>query len=1162
MSRRVNRRLCATALPALFLGFGCQSPGGQAPETPLPARSNPADPPTPKQGNPKLAHVLFELGRQTPAEAAATADLYGLRLRDGRVTVVLQPLLGRDSSSIDRAWIATTGAQVTGSTRDVLRVDVPVDRLAQLAAGPTIRAVRTPYRAKHGAVTSQGVALTGANGLQSTGTTGAGVKVAIVDLGFTSLTSAISAGELPAYLSDSTHGVSFDGTSLQTSTVHGTGVAEVVHDMAPDAELYAYKIGDDIDLSNAVDVAISRGVQAINHSVGWVNASFYDGTGPLHDIVARARANDILWANAAGNDARSHWTGSWSDPDGDGWLNFADGTEDIVLAGSTGTAQTFLNWDDYPASSNDYDFYLYDKNGFIAARSEGFQTGTQEPSEALAANLNSTKAPYRLRVRRYSASGTSRFHVFSFNHDFSTNAVAVSSLMDPAPSAAAVAVGAMSVGAWDTTMAIESFSSQGPTSDGRVKPELTGPDGNASFIYGSFFGTSSASPHVAGMTALLRELHPTFDVPSIQALLEAEAADLGASGKDNVFGAGKLRAPAAGIGCTSDADCGDGNACNGVETCDLEAGACAAGPPLMCNDGNPCTADACDAAIGCTAAPVADGTGCSDGNACNGGETCQAGSCAAGTPLSCSDGDACNGVESCDPSTGCVAGTPVVCSDGNPCNGVESCQAGSCAAGTPLSCSDGDACNGVESCDPSAGCVAGTPVVCSDGNPCNGVESCQAGSCAAGAPPVCSDGDACNGVESCDPSAGCVTGTPVVCNDGNVCTADACDPTSGACSTAALADGTACSDGDACNGTESCQAGSCTPGAALSCSDGDVCNGAETCSPSTGCVAGDPLACDTGSECLAPSCDPTNGCASTPVAAGTPCGAGTGTCEAGACETGPRLSRGTVGGVGSGGWAEVVLAKTYRSPVVIATPNYNNATQPGVVRLRSAAGNRFEVRVDTTNATPIVGVSVHYLVVEEGTYTVAAHGVKLEAKKFTSTVTDRKGSWSGESRTYGQSYTSPVVLGQVMTYNDARFSVFWSRGSSTGSPPSASTLRVGKHVGEDLMTTRANETIGYLVVEAGSGAVDGIRYAAALGADTVRGTGNAPPYSYGLGGSVPFSVGVASQAAMDGNEGSWAILYGPAPVSSTNLSLAAEEDNAFDSERSHTTEQVAYIVFE
>ena len=57
-------------------------------------------------------------------------------------------------------------------------------------------------------------------------------------------------------------------------------------------------------------------------------------------------------------------------------------------------------------------------------------------------------------------------------------------------------------------------------------------------------------------------------------------------------------------------------------------------------------------------------------------------------------------------------------------------------------------------------------------------------------------------------------------------------------------------------------------------------------------------------------------------------------------------------------------------------------------------------------------------------------------------------------------------------------------------------------------------------------------------------------------------MAVLTQAAMDGNNGGWAMLYGASPVSANSVSLAVDEDQVRDSERNHTTEEVGYIVFE
>ncbi len=58
--------------------------------------------------------------------------------------------------------------------------------------------------------------------------------------------------------------------------------------------------------------------------------------------------------------------------------------------------------------------------------------------------------------------------------------------------------------------------------------------------------------------------------------------------------------------CVLDAagtSCSDASVCTSVETCN-GAGTCNAGSVLACDDGDPCTTDACDAVLGCTAPAV------------------------------------------------------------------------------------------------------------------------------------------------------------------------------------------------------------------------------------------------------------------------------------------------------------------------------------------------------------------------------------------------------------------------------------------------------------------------------------------------------------------------------------------------------------------------------
>ena len=258
-------------------------------------------------------------------------------------------------------------------------------------------------------------------------------------------------------------------------------------------------------------------------------------------------------------------------------------------------------------------------------------------------------------------------------------------------------------------------------------------------------------------------------------------------------------------------------------------------------------------------------------------------------------------------------------------------------------------------------------------------------------------------------------------------------------------------------------------------------------------------------------------------------------------------------------WQTVNLLNTYADPVVVATPQYTSNDLPAVTRIRNASGNSFDIRVQNPSGQPLSGYIVQYMVVESGVYTSAEHGITMEAVKVTSTITDKYNSWSGEAQIYNNSYTSPVIFGQVMTQNDAAWSVFWSRGINRGEPAANGNLYVGKHVGQDNNTTRTDETIGYVVMESGSGVINGQPYEVGLGSDRILGIGDTPPYSYGLAPNS-WEHAILSQSAMDGNDGSWAVLYGTDPISENGLELSVDEDQLADSERRHTSEQVGYFV--
>lgn len=282
-----------------------------------------------------------------------------------------------------------------------------------------------------------------------------------------------------------------------------------------------------------------------------------------------------------------------------------------------------------------------------------------------------------------------------------------------------------------------------------------------------------------------------------------------------------------GQGClheATDGVCDDGNACTSGDHC--QAGACTYDTLVACDDENLCTTDSCNPATGCTFA--LNSAPCNDDDLCTTGDHCHLGECIGGPPLPCQDNNPCTD-DSCQPDTGCTfVPNTAACSDASLCTVGDQCSNGSCVPGKLISCQDESVCT-LDSCHPELGCqhvpLAGP---CDDGNACTLEDTCDGGACISGLPLVCNDNNGCTD-DSCAPESGCIfvpntsdctdndactegdtcangscqSGQELDCDDLNPCTDDGCNAQSG-CTHTPVADGTECDLG------KTCQDGQCT----------------------------------------------------------------------------------------------------------------------------------------------------------------------------------------------------------------------------------------------------------------------------------------------------------------------------------------------------------------
>jgi hypothetical protein len=154
-------------------------------------------------------------------------------------------------------------------------------------------------------------------------------------------------------------GSSCDAFTVTPGALHGTAVAEIVHDMAPAAALHlgqAFTAGDYVAV---IDQFAALGVDVINHSATWPFDGPGDGTGLAAAIVDYAASKGMLWVNAAGNFADGgYWRGTWTDANANLWHEFAPGDEFYGFLCDPGLG---LRWDDWASGGRtDFDVWIWD----------------------------------------------------------------------------------------------------------------------------------------------------------------------------------------------------------------------------------------------------------------------------------------------------------------------------------------------------------------------------------------------------------------------------------------------------------------------------------------------------------------------------------------------------------------------------------------------------------------------------------------------------------------------------------------------------------------------------------------------------------------------------------------------------------------------------------
>ena len=494
----------------------------------------------------------IEAGQISAEEAAQEAPLY--RGDSVAVTIYL-------SENVDGvvSFLESNGGSNISSGDDYIEAYVPVLKVAETSEQPGVLRVRViqPPEApqSQSQISGHGPGVHGSLAWNQAGYTGQGIKLGIIDSGFSGFADLMG-DEVPATVQVRCYQwVGVHSQSLEHCADggnHGTRVAESVIDIAPDVSLYIADPDTLSDLEDTVGWMVAEGVSVINHSMHWEFDGPGDGTSPLSisplNTVNTAVAAGVVWVNAAGNQAQRTWfkRGPFS------YSTISVDGEDVRVINFDGSdfrnnshiwGRLVLRWaDSWGGASRDLDLLLVrPETGEIDLFSTDPQSGENghNPYETVVSGVR-----FDILIAHVGGSEPDWIQLLGWGGTSLTfNTSETGSIVNPAESANP---GLLAVGAahWDSVDTIRSYSSRGPTPDGRIKPDVVGADcGDTAAGATPFCGTSQASPHVAGLTALVRQRFPSYTPVQVVSYLKDSSEQRTGPDPNNTWGHGFIVLP-------------------------------------------------------------------------------------------------------------------------------------------------------------------------------------------------------------------------------------------------------------------------------------------------------------------------------------------------------------------------------------------------------------------------------------------------------------------------------------------------------------------------------------------------------------------------------------------------------------------------------------------
>ena len=540
---------------------------------------------TPAQKKMDSSLAFATVGQKNPAAVSSFASAMP-QVSTTTTGKVIVDIKGQVSPALVQAIQQAGGDVLYQSSRwNSIHAALPLSGIESVATrSDVIRIGKAPLaRNNVGATTSQGYVAHRAKQVVTGGITGAGVNVGV-------LSDSASAARVAALkVSGDLPGASYVLTGQNgpaNGHDEGTAMMEIVYDMAPGSTpIFATAFTSEQSFADNIIALQAAGCKVIADDVTYSDEGVFQDT-TIALAVNQVVAGGATYFSSAGNSGSAlnnnseAYEGDFSDGgpvsgviagspynETGRFHSFGANNFDRIAGGPSGVV--ILQWSDpWSGACDDYDLFVTNSAGTVV---KGFSAGTQDCSAGSSPieELQYASPATNDRIYVVLHSGSSRaLHINGWGSTLSVattgNTTGHNAGMNTI-SMAATYFGSAHLGVVPFTgMAnpVETFSSDGPrkiffhpdgsditpgnylfaTNGGTtlLKPDITAADGVFTKTPGflPFFGTSAASPHAAGIAALVVQARPGYTPAQVKKAMTASALDNMAVGPDSNGGYG------------------------------------------------------------------------------------------------------------------------------------------------------------------------------------------------------------------------------------------------------------------------------------------------------------------------------------------------------------------------------------------------------------------------------------------------------------------------------------------------------------------------------------------------------------------------------------------------------------------------------------------------